>query len=79
MQAQLLYQTFPVMAQDLYLRVRMPLFTGGTTYDCGPVLVDAEKDVTVDTVKWRAIRKTAVGDGTDDAIIFRGANCKVVR
>ncbi|HGN8867366.1 TPA: hypothetical protein ACK1Z8_006150, partial [Klebsiella michiganensis] len=50
---------------------------GGTTYDCGPVLVDAEKDVTVNLVKWRAIKKTAVGDGTDDAIILRGANCKV--
>ncbi|WP_448949756.1 hypothetical protein [Klebsiella pneumoniae] len=51
---------------------------GGTTYDCGPVLVDAEKDVAVYLVKWRAIKKTAVGDGTDDAIILRGANCKVV-
>ncbi|MEQ0239321.1 hypothetical protein ABLV46_12605 [Klebsiella sp. GB_Kp060] len=51
---------------------------GGTTYDCGPVLVDAEKDVSVYLVKWRAIKKTAVGDGTDDAIILRGANCKVV-
>ncbi|EIX9780646.1 hypothetical protein [Klebsiella pneumoniae] len=50
---------------------------GGTTYDCGPVLVDAEKDVAVYLVKWRAIKKTAVGDGTDDAIILRGANCKV--
>jgi hypothetical protein len=35
-------------------------------------LVDAEKDVTVDLVKWYAIRKTAAGDGTDDAIIFAG-------
>lgn len=51
---------------------------GGTTYDSGPVLVDAEKDVSVHLVKWRAIKKTAVGDGTDDAIILRGANCKVV-
>lgn len=51
---------------------------GGTTYDCGPVLVDAEKDVAVYLVKWRAIKKTAAGDGTDDAIIFRGANCKAV-
>ncbi|WP_219713381.1 hypothetical protein [Klebsiella variicola] len=50
---------------------------GGTTYDCGPVLVDAEKDVSVHLVKWRAIKKPAVGDGTDDAIILRGANCKV--
>ncbi|XFU47454.1 hypothetical protein AAHU79_07120 [Klebsiella pneumoniae] len=50
---------------------------GGTTYDCGPVLVDAEKDVSVNLVKWRAIKKPAVGDGTDDAIILRGANCKV--
>lgn len=51
---------------------------GGTTYDCGPVLVDAEKDVAVYLVKWRAIKKTAVGDGTDDTIFLRGANCKVV-
>ncbi|PXM30403.1 hypothetical protein DMT39_29705, partial [Klebsiella variicola] len=41
-------------------------------------LVDAEKDVVVESVSWRAIRKTVAGDGTDDAIIFRGANCKAV-
>ncbi|EMG4012930.1 hypothetical protein ACVB2U_002204 [Klebsiella pneumoniae] len=62
----------------LLFKGRNAILDGGTTYDCGPVLVDAEKDVTVDTVKWRAIRKTAVGDGTDDAIIFRGVNCKVI-
>ncbi|HHS9697007.1 TPA: phage tail fiber protein [Klebsiella pneumoniae] len=62
----------------LLFKGRNAIIDGGTTYDCGPVLVDAEKDVTVDTVKWRAIRKTAVGDGTDDAIIFRGVNCKVI-
>ncbi|WP_207789003.1 hypothetical protein [Klebsiella variicola] len=60
----------------LIFKGKNAIISGGTTYDCGPVLVDAEKDVTVDLVKWYAIRKTAVGDGTDDAIIFRGANCK---
>lgn len=60
----------------LIFKGKNAIISGGTTYDCGPVLVDAEKDVTVDLVKWYAIRKTAVGDGTDDAIIFRGVNCK---
>ena len=60
----------------LIFKGKNAVISGGTTYDCGPVLVDAEKDVIVDLVKWYAIRKTAVGDGTDDAIIFRGVNCK---
>ncbi|EPO6644449.1 TPA: hypothetical protein ACGAQF_004557 [Klebsiella pneumoniae] len=61
----------------LIFKGKNAIIHGGTTYDCGPVLVDAEKDVSVHLVKWRAIKKPAVGDGTDDAIIMRGANCKV--
>ncbi|WP_323081635.1 tail fiber/spike domain-containing protein [Klebsiella variicola] len=62
----------------LIFKGKRAIITGGTSYDCGPVLVDAEKDVVVESVSWRAIRKTVAGDGTDDAIIFRGANCKAV-